>query len=192
MEYYKGVPSNINKKFTSRKVDAAFISSVAAQKYSHVGLGIVAKKEVLSVLVVPHDESKQDVDSASSNALAQVLGVKGQVMIGDKALRHYLQNKPHVDLAKEWNSRYDLPFVFALLCFHKDKALYKNIEKKFLASKIKIPQYLLSKASKRSDVSNVEILKYLTYISYELDFKALKGLKLFYKMNHASKNLKRG
>ena len=52
MDYYKGVPSNINKKFMTRKVDAAFISSINARKYANVSLGIIAKKEVLSVLLV--------------------------------------------------------------------------------------------------------------------------------------------
>mgnify|MGYP002633234909 CR=1 FL=1 len=182
MEYYKGVPSQINLKFISRKVDAAFISSVRAKKYQNVGLGIIAKKEVLSVLVIPGDANKKDVASASSNVLADVLGISGEVLIGDKALKYYLENKPHVDLAKEWYERYKLPFVFAVLCFHKDKKVYKEIERKFLSSKMKIPQYLLSEASKKTNVTNKEILNYLRYISYDLDYKAMKGLSLFYKM----------
>lgn len=179
MHYKRGVPANINKKFLSRKVDAAFISSISAKKHNNVGLGIIAKKEVLSVLVVPDVANEMDVESASSNVLAQVLDIKGKVLIGDKALKHYLQNKPHVDLAAEWNRRYNLPFVFALLCYHKDKEHYKNIQRHFLKQKVKIPQYILSQASQRTKVDKQDILNYLTYISYDLDNKAKRGLSLF-------------
>jgi len=181
MHYKRGVPSVINEKFISRRVDAAFISSISAKKYQHVDLGIIAKKEVLSVLVIPHVKDISDTESATSNVLAKVLDIKGEVLIGDKALKYYLQGKPHVDLAKEWRKRYNLPFVFALLCFHKDKKIYKNIERNFLQRRVRIPQYILKQASKRTDVSSNDILKYLEYISYELDTKAKKGLMKFYK-----------
>lgn len=181
MNYYKGVPSNINQKFISRKVDAAFISSVGAKRNNYVDLGIIAKKEVLSVLVIPSDKNLNDTESATSNVLARVLGVDGEVLIGDKALRYYLESKPHIDLAHEWNQQNNLPFVFALLCYHKDKKLYKKIQKNFLKSKVKIPQYILKEASQRTHISQKNILKYLEYISYDLDYKAKKGLQLFYK-----------
>jgi len=181
MQHYKSVPSAVNKKFTSRRVDAAYISSISAKKYKHVNLGIIAKKEVLSVLVVPNTKDKKDTESATSNVLAKVLELQGEVLIGDKALKHYLQNKPSVDLAKLWNDKYNLPFVFALLCFHKDKHLYKNIEKKFLKQKVKIPQYILTHASSKTNIQNKDILNYLSFISYDLDYKAKKGLSLFYK-----------
>lgn len=181
MHYQRGVPSKINNKFISKRVDAAFISSISAKKYQHVDLGIIAKKEVLSVLVIPHVKDVSDTESATSNVLAKVLDIQGEVLIGDKALKYYLQGKPHVDLAKEWNKRYNLPFVFALLCFHKDKNIYKNIEKNFLKHKVRIPQYILKQASKRTGISPKDILDYLEYISYELDSKAKKGLLKFYK-----------
>lgn len=181
MNYKKGVPSKINKEFTSKRVDAAFISSIGAKKYQHVGLGIIAKKEVLSVLVIPHAKDIYDTESATSNVLAKVLGIKGEVLIGDKALRYYLQNKPHIDLAKEWNTKFNMPFVFALLCFHKDKKLYKTIQRKFLKQKVKIPQYILKQASARTNISSSDILNYLKYISYAFDTKAQLSLKKFYK-----------
>lgn len=181
MNYYKDVPAKTNKKFLSRKVDAAFISSIRAKNRQHVNLGIIAKKEVLSVLVAPCKINTQDSESETSNLLAKVLHVEGEVLIGDKALRYYLQNKPHVDLAKTWNEKYNLPFVFALLCYHNDKALYKKIEKNFLKTKIKIPRYILSDASKRTNISEQNILHYLKYISYNFDKKAKKGLERFYK-----------
>jgi chorismate dehydratase len=177
----KDVPAKTNKKFLSRRVDAAFISSIRAKNQKHVNLGIIAKKEVLSVLVAPSETNTSDSESETSNLLAKVLQIKGEVLIGDKALRYYLKNKPHVDLAKTWNEKYNLPFVFALLCYHNDKALYKKIEKSFLKTKVKIPRYILNEASKRTGVSQENILNYLKYISYNFDIKAKKGLERFYK-----------
>jgi len=187
MHFKRGVPAEVNAKFASRRVDAAFISSVNARKHKNVKLGIIAKKEVLSVLVIPQDKNKQDKESATSNVLANLLNIQGEVLIGDKALRYYLQNKPHIDLAQEWQKRFNTPFVFALLCFHDDKKIYKQIERMFLKAPIKIPQYLLIAASKRTDVSPKDILHYLKYISYNLDTKAQKGLKTFYKEIQRSK-----
>lgn len=180
MNYYKGVPSKINHKFLSRKVDAAFISSIHAKKYRHVDLGIIAKKEVQSVIIIPHAKDISDTESATSNVLARVLKLHGEVLIGDKALRYFLEGKPHIDLAKEWNSRYNLPFVFALLCYRKDAITYKKIQNNFLKQKVKIPQYILRQASKRTQIPEKEILKYLERISYRFDAKAKLGLKKFY------------
>jgi chorismate dehydratase len=180
MHYYSGVPAVVNKKFIKHKVDAAFISSIKARKYNNVNLGIIAKKEVKSVIVIPNEKDTKDIESATSNILANVLGLNGEVLIGDKALRYYLTGKEHIDLAKVWNDKYNLPFVFALLCFHKDKKLYRHIEKNFLKRKIKIPSYLLDQASKRTNIPKKDILDYLTYISYRFDKKAQLGLKSFY------------
>jgi chorismate dehydratase len=179
MHYKRGVPSNINKKFSSRRVDAAFISSIHSKKCRHVDLGIVAKKEVLSVLVIPHATKKDDTESATSNILANILGISGEVIIGDKALKYYLTDQEYIDLAKEWNKRFKLPFVFAVLCYHKDKNLYKKVQNEFLKKKIKIPQYILKQASKRTSIKEKDILDYLNYISYEVNYKAKLGLKLF-------------
>jgi len=181
MNYKKGVPSKVNQKFLTRRVDAAFISSIHAKGKKHTDLGIIAKKEVLSVLVIPHAQNKNDSESATSNVLANILNIEGEVLIGDKALRYRLQNKPHIDLAREWKKKFNTPFVFAVLCYHNDKKLYKKIQKEFLKQKIKIPQYILKEASKRTAVNEKDILKYLEYISYKLDTKAKKGLSTFYK-----------
>ncbi|MFT5659764.1 MAG: chorismate dehydratase [Sulfurimonas sp.] len=182
MQYYRGVPAQVNKKFTSRRVDAAFISSVSAKKYRHVGLGIIAKAEVQSVIVVPSANNEADCESASSNVLANILHIKGKVLIGDKALKYALSSCEYIDLAEEWHRKYNLPFVFALLCFHKDVKLYRSIEKQFLKQKIKIPQYILEKASQRTKIDKKEINNYLNYISYRLDSKAKLGLKKFYSL----------
>jgi len=181
MEYKKNVPAKINASFLNRRVDAAFISSIMAKKSDHVNLGIIAKKEVKSVLVIPSKKHKKDAESASSNLLANLLHVKGEVLIGDKALHYALRNDDYIDLAKLWHEQYNLPFVFALLCYHKEKKQYKKIEKEFLKKEVKIPQYLLQKASKKTHIATPEILKYLKLISYNLDYKAKKGLEKFYK-----------
>ena len=180
MEYKKNVPTKINNAFANRRVDAAFISSIKAKNSLHVNLGIIAKKEVRSVIVIPSEVEKQDVESASSNLLANLLHVKGEVLIGDKALLYALANNDYIDLAKLWNEQYNLPFVFAILCYHKEKTLYIKVEKEFLKKEVKIPQYLLQKASKKTNISQNNILEYLQLITYKLDYKAKKGLKKFY------------
>ncbi len=183
MSYYRGVPSQINQKFISHKVDAAFISSIKAKKYRHVNLGIIAKKEVLSVLVTPHEKLTIDDASATSNILAKVLNFHGEVIIGDRALKHYLNGGAHVDLAWEWHKKHNLPFVFALLCFHKDKGAYLKIEREFIKQKVKIPRYILKESSLRTGICEKDILNYLKKISYDFDTKAAKGLKKFYKLS---------
>lgn len=182
MHYKRGVPAKINKKFLNKDVDAAFISSIAAKKHSHLSLGIIAKKEVKSVLVIPSKQNKNDAESASSNILASILNVNGEVLIGDKALKYSLTNQKAIDLVSLWDQKYKLPFVFALLCYHKDQNKYKKIEKEFLKSKIRIPQYILSQSSKRTGIKKQDILEYLQLISYKLDPKAKRGLKKFYQL----------
>ncbi len=189
MNYKKGVPSKINNDFRRRKVDAAFISSINAPKYKHVNLGIIAKQEVQSVLVIPNKEDIKDTESATSNVLARILNIHGEVLIGDKALKYYLQNQPHIDLALEWNKKHNLPFVFAVLCYHKDKLLYKKIQTLFLKQQIKIPRYILKQASLRTTIPEHAILEYLKKISYKLNSKAKLGLKKFYKEVKLSKNM---
>jgi chorismate dehydratase len=181
MDYKRGVPAKINAAFHSKRVDAAFISSISAQKSKHVNLGIIAKKDVKSVLVIPNTPDKKDTESATSNVLAKVLGFSAEVLIGDKALRYALANDNYVDLAKEWHKRTNLPFVFALLCYHKDRELYEKIEQEFLKKKVKIPQYILKNASKKTAVKESDILEYLKLISYAVDNKSKKGLAKFYK-----------
>jgi len=182
MNYKKNVPAKINEAFIAKEVDAAFISSIKAQKYNYVNLGIIAKKEVRSVLVIPSANSKSDKESASSNILAKILKQEGEVLIGDKALKYALQNKNYIDLAEIWNEKYNLPFVFALLCYHKDKKTYKKIEKEFLKKQYKIPYYILQKAKEQTGIETKDICNYLELISYRLDNKAKLGLKKFYQM----------
>lgn len=181
IEYKKSYPAKITNNFKKRKVHSAFISSIASKNEKFLDLGIVAKKEVLSVFVLPNRKSKDDFQSKASNALAKVLNLDGEVIIGDKALKFYHQNKDEklIDLAQYWNEKYNLPFVFAVLCYNKYEKRLKNITKNFKKEHIKIPQYILESYSKRSGVSKENITKYLTKISYNLGYKEKRALKLF-------------
>lgn len=183
IKYKKSYPSAINKKFKKRKVDSAFISSIASRGEKNLNLGIVAKKEVLSVILVP-GEYEKDFQSETSNALAQVLDLEGKVIIGDKALNYYHKNDKDsfIDLAKAWQDKYNLPFVFALLCFNKNDKMLRKITKKFNKRHIKIPRYILNHYSKRSGISPKHILEYLDKIDYEIGFKEKRALKLFLKL----------
>jgi len=183
INYKKSYPSAINKQFVKRQIDAAFISSIASKNTKALDIGIVAKNEVLSVLSLPGKYEK-DYQSDTSNALAKVLGINGKVFIGDKALQYYHtnQNDDFVDLAKEWKNKYNLPFVFARLCYNKNDKILKKMTKGFLKTKVKIPQYILKQYTKRSGLSATQIQEYLTKISYEISYKEKKSLKLFFKL----------
>ncbi len=190
MHYHKGVPSTINKKFRQRKVDAAFISSIEAQKCKNAHLGIIAKKEVQSVLVIPSQKTKKDSESATSNRLAELLGISGEILIGDKALRYALDHDNYIDLAKMWYERYNLPFVFALLCSHSKKKEFLKLQKSFAKHShcIKIPHYLLQKASKRTQIEPKAIKSYLKLISYKMDYKAKRSFVKFYMLVKIKQN----
>ena len=183
IEYKKSYPSAINKKFKKRKVDSAFISSIASRNEKYLDFGIIAQDEVLSVLLIPGIE-ESDYQSDTSNALAKVLNLKGKVIIGDKALNFYHGNTnlEKIDLAKQWKDKYNLPFVFAVLCFNANKKALEKLTKKFDKRFIKIPQYILEQYSKRSNVSKKHILEYLKKIDYNLGLKEKRSLKLFLKL----------
>lgn len=183
MEYHKGVPSKINKKFLEKKVDAAFISSVNSRKCKNPKVGIVANKRVLSVLLIPSKDFLKDSESATSNVLAKILNLKGEVIIGDKALVYYLQNDKatFIDLAQRWYEKYSLPFVFATFCTNQNTILLQKIQDEFVlhVKSIKIPYYLLQRASKRTKIPPKEIVNYLEFISYKIDKKEILSLKKF-------------
>lgn len=183
IEYKKSYPSFINNKFKKRKVDSAFISSIASRNEKNLDFGIVARDEVLSVLLIPGIE-ESDFQSQTSNALAKVLELEGKVLIGDKALKFYHENKDtiKIDLAKEWKNKYNLPFVFAVLCFNSNKKALLKLTKNFDKRHIKIPQYILEHYAKRSGVSKNNIIQYLKKIDYNLGLKEKRSLKLFLKL----------
>jgi len=183
INYKKSYPSAINKKFKKRQIDAAFISSIASRKCKCLDLGIVAKDEVLSVLSLTGKYEK-DIQSDTSNALSVVLGREGKVLIGDKALHYYhnSNDKDFIDLAKQWKEKYNLPFVFAKLCFNSQEKYLKNLSKSFLKTKVNIPQYILKQYSKKTGLTNKQIKNYLTKISYTISYKEKRSLKLFFRL----------
>lgn len=180
LHYKRGVPAQINKAFKTRRVDAAFISSIASRRCKCLDLGIISRKEVKSVLLIP-GQDKADTASATSNVLAKVLGLEGRVIIGDKALRHYLKEveDESVDLAKLWYERQGLPFVFARLCYHGKSKQYQILANRFIRTSPKIPQYILADSAQKTGVSKQEILNYLKLIDYRLDPYAKLSLKRF-------------
>lgn len=182
------VPSAVNRAYRFRKIDAAFISSIRAKRQRHLGLGIIADGEVRSVLLLPSEAPGRDAASETSNVLADVLGLRGRVLIGDPALRAYLGGAEALDLAAEWKKRFGLPFVFALLCYQAEETQMKRLGKAFARHPKKIPQYLLQRASVHTGVPPDAILSYLERIHYRLDHRAQRSLRKFWKLAAARKN----
>jgi len=181
MNYKKDFPSSINKAFKKRKIDAAFISSIESARgnFTTLDIGIVANKEIKSVLV-KKGTFEADPHSATSNLLAQKLNIQGQVIIGDKALKLYIKDpSTYIDLAREWNKKHQVPFVFARLCVNKNRLFYHKLSKKFLKSKVKIPSYILNEYALSREIPKKEILNYLNLVSYDIGTKAKRGLKRF-------------
>jgi chorismate dehydratase len=176
--YKKDVPSRINLAFKKRSVHAAFISSIASRGCRCTDLGIIADGPVYSVLVTPGTD-EIDFESATSNALAQILGLHGKVMIGDKALRYFLSGKKGIDLSKEWKKQTDLPFVFARLCYNKYGQQIRSLAQLFAQQKIKIPQTILKKEAYKRDITPQQLLWYLEHIQYRMDHRSNASLKLF-------------
>ncbi|GAA9258063.1 menaquinone biosynthetic enzyme MqnA/MqnD family protein [Helicobacter pylori] len=180
----KTYPSKLNKSFLFRRIDAGFISSIAGHQFAlhSYSLGIVAYKEVLSVLVVD-TKNAFDKESASSNALSQTLGLKGEVLIGNKALQFYYSNpkKDFIDLAALWYEKKRLPFVFGRLCYYQNKDFYKRLSLAFKHKKTKIPYYILKEAALKTNLKRQDILNYLQKIYYTLGKKEQSGLKAFYR-----------
>ena len=183
INYKKSYPSKINKDFKARRIDAAFISSIKSSRCKCTDIGIVAKKEVLSVLLI-EGEYQKDTQSDTSNTLAKVLKLNGKIIIGDKALQYYhrSENKDYIDLAKQWNDKYNLPFVFARLCLNKYPKEIKQLSSDFINTKVKIPQYILKKYAKKNNLTPKQILDYLEKINYKINYKEKKSLKKFLKL----------
>ncbi|TEY02735.1 MqnA/MqnD/SBP family protein [Campylobacter sp. US33a] len=186
MEYKKGVPSKLNKELFYRRIDAAIISSIESsrKKYKNLNIGICANKRVLSVLVEKNSQKAKDPSSATSNALARVLRQdNNKVIIGDKALKLYLQDRDaYVDLCALWYEKTHLPFVFARFSCIAKKTFYTKLLTNFSYKKIKIPHYILEKYAKTRDISVKDIRYYLDeVIYYQIQTKEKMALKRFIK-----------
>jgi len=184
--YKRDVPSAINKALRKGNINAGFISSIESSHYKCTNLGIIANKMVYSVFVI-EGENKKDNESATSNQLANVLNLQGEVLIGDKALKYYLEGGRGVDLSQEWYNRTKLPFVFAKLCFNCYEKSIQVIAKKFIQHPVKIPQYILKKEAKKRGISTKQLLWYLEHIQYKMDYKSEQSLKLFLKLSNKTK-----
>ncbi|BDQ26654.1 MqnA/MqnD/SBP family protein [Helicobacter heilmannii] len=187
LNHRKTYPARLNKDFLLRRIDAGFISSIAGyaswRKKQVTPCAIIGNKKVLSVLVVLK-EAGFDTQSATSNALCLVLGIKGQVLIGDKALRFYHQPQPKpdfVDLASLWYERTQLPFVFGRFCYQAHGAFYQQMAKAFYKRSMKIPHYILEQRAKQSGLNRAQILHYLKHILYRVHPKEEFSLRCFYR-----------
>ncbi|NEW59836.1 hypothetical protein GSY74_00950 [Sulfurovum sp. bin170] len=176
--YKRAVPSRINRALRSREINAGFISSIESPRYRCTDLGIIANKAVYSVFVI-EGEDKKDKESASSNRLASILNLKGEVIIGDKALKYYLDGGVGIDLATAWYEKTSLPFVFGRLCYNCYGSNIQKISKNFMQKPVKIPQYILKKEAKKRGITSKQLLWYLGHIEYKMDYKSKRSLKLF-------------
>ncbi len=176
--YKRAVPSQINASLRRGEVNAAFISSVHAPRFACTDLGIVARGAVYSVFVLPEAEG-DDPASETSNRLAKVLGLHGRVLIGDAALKHYLDGGEGIDLAAEWYARTGLPFTFARLCYNRYGTIIKKLAHDFTRHRTRIPQYVLKKEAAKRGITPKQLLWYLEKIHYEMDWEAKRGLRKF-------------
>jgi len=179
----KGYPAQINRLFENRGVESAFISSIKSKNKNCLDAGIIANKKVLSVLICENKENLQDKESETSNQLAKILNLKGEVIIGDKALqKFYNENRDNCkDMAQLWFEKYNLPFVFARFCINKNQGKYKKLINNFLSSKVKIPQYILKKKAKQLNIKPSQLKEYLNLIYYQIGYKEKKSLRKFLK-----------
>jgi len=182
--YRRDVPSGINRAFAKGTVNAAFISSIRSRGCKCTDLGIIAEGNVHSVFVLEGDE-RIDTDSATSNVLANVLGLKGRVLIGDKALKNYLDNGTGTDLAQKWYEKTGLPFAFARLCYNRHGDMIEKLARRFAAAPVRIPRYILLRESRLKGIPPGDILWYLEHINYKFDHRSHRALKLFLKKSRS-------
>jgi chorismate dehydratase len=176
--YKRAVPSQINASLKRREVNAAFISSVHSPRFACTDLGIIADKKVYSVFVIP-DEDGDDPASETSNRLSKILHLHGKVLIGDAALKYYLDGGEGIDLAEAWHERTGLPFVFARLCYNRHGRSIEKLARAFTHTKVRIPQYILKREAAKRGITPKQLLWYLEHIYYSLDWRSKRGLKKF-------------
>ena len=186
-----GVPATLNRRMRLGRIDAAVVSSIVSPAFYCVDLGIVADGAVWSVLVHP-GESRKDAASDTSNALAGLLGLEGEVIIGDRALRRYFEEEEGlIDLGERWKARTGLPFVYARLCARsrKEWRRLKKIEKRFDARRVKIPWRILKNEAENIGITPRQAKAYLQRINYRLRWREDRALKQFLSQAKKSLNL---
>jgi len=176
--YKRAVPSQINRSLKRREINAAFISSVESRKCTCTDLGIIAYQKVYSVLLL-EGKDQNDPASATSNHLAKILHLHGKVLIGDAALKYYLEGGEGIDLSEAWYEKTGLPFVFARLCYNQQGKTVKKLAKTFTRTQPKIPQYILKKEAKKRGITPKQLTWYLAQIYYTMGHKEKRSLKKF-------------
>ncbi|PAF48553.1 menaquinone biosynthesis protein [Helicobacter sp. 12S02634-8] len=183
LQLKKSYPARLNKDFLFQRIDAGFISSIAgyssARKHKATNSAIIAKGSVWSVMVIPAPQA-QDYQSATSNALCKVLGLQGEVLIGDRALAYRYLGGAHTDMGEVWYAKTHLPFVFGRFCFNTHRDFYQKISTHFNQKPIKIPHYILMQYAQKTSISKQYILEYLKHIYYKMGPKEKLGLQRFY------------
>lgn len=174
-------PAKLNMDYLFRRIDSGFISSFAARKQRLSCAGIVGRGKVQSVLAII-GERGEDEQSATSNALLQTLHINGRVLIGDRALVFYLahDSSAFVDLAEAWFAKHRLPFVFGRFCYQTKSALHEKLARHFVQTRVKIPHYLLTQASRQTGIAPQHIRDYLCQIFYQIGAKERKSIRIFY------------
>ncbi len=91
-------------------------------------------------MLVVDTKNAFDKESASSNALSQALGLKGEVLIGNKALQFYYSNpkKDFIDLAALWYEK-TLAVCFWAFVLLPKQGFLQALVFSFQASKNKNP-----------------------------------------------------
>lgn len=197
-QHKKAYPAKLNEEFLMRRIDAGFISSIAGMK-SYLNrktckAGIIAYKEVRSVLILD-SKPMRDYQSATSNALCDVLGLRGEVLIGDRALKYYYDIKrgnsdnKYIDMAQAWFNKTKLPFVFGLACFHGYGNFYHDLIANFIGKSgknthkkhTKIPHYILMRHTEHIGIDKKFAQEYLKCIYYEIRTKERTALERFYR-----------
>jgi chorismate dehydratase len=184
LNYHKSYPSNINHRFKTKRISGAFISSVESFRgdFKRYDIGIVAYKEVKSV-IVKRGLYRKDIESASSNILAKVLDIDGEIIIGDKALKAYLKDPSrYEDLCTLWYQKYKLPFVFARFCINSHYSFYDRLINRFIKTKVKVPQYLLIRYANKSGINHKDLVEYWRLIRFQIGYKEKRSLKKFRKL----------
>lgn len=181
-------PARLNKDFLRKRIDAGFISSIAGYESMRLNkatnAGIIARGAVWSVIAIHKGQEgqKDDYQSASSNALAKVLDVKGEILIGDRALAYKLSHNEssYTDLGQKWWGTHHLGFSFGRLCFNKNAKFYTQMAQSFVNKRIKIPHYILQQAAVESHIAKKDIMAYLEHIHYKIGKKEKLALNRFY------------
>ncbi|MEO1941679.1 MAG: MqnA/MqnD/SBP family protein [Campylobacterales bacterium] len=180
-----GTPAQVNRWFREGRIDGGFLSSIRAVEGVRYPVGIGAEGSVWSVLLSPAREGG-DPASNTSNLLPMALDLKGQVVIGDRALQLYLKEpEKWVDLGEEWYRRFQLPFLFAQLSSRYPSRELERVVAGFLKRGrrvYRIPRYILQWEGARRGLAPRQVERYLQLIRYPVGWREELGFKRFLRL----------